>query len=250
VGGADRAGAENDLVGLDRRDLTAAPGDKPRGTRPLEHDALDLGFGHDGEIRAGPSGMNVTDRRAPAVAVEVVRGERTDARRIRGVEILALLKPLLAARFEERQLGSEPLLARPAADRDRAAGAMIRRPDVAIVLQLAEERENLLEAPGRVASRRPGVEILRDAPQEHLAVDGAGATHHLAARHQPEPRFRRVPPDEAPGVVARHGVRRRDETVPNLVGYGLQRLEVRAGLDQQDRATGILRQSRGNNRAR
>jgi hypothetical protein len=130
MGRADRAGAEHDLDGLNRRDVAVATCNDRRSTPPLKQDALDFSLRQDREVRAGPRGMNVPDRRAPAVAVGVIRREWPDAGRIRGVEIRALLETLLQARFEERRLGSEPLLAWPAADWDRAAGAVIRRPDV------------------------------------------------------------------------------------------------------------------------
>lgn len=52
--------------------------------------------------------------------------------------------------------------------------------EIPICLQLTEIGEDLAEGPLLIATGRPIVVVLREASEEELAVDGAGATGRLA----------------------------------------------------------------------
>ena len=77
-------------------------------------------------------------------------------------------------------LGGEPVFRFEALGDDRAVGAVEVVLEIGIGLQLAEVAEKVLEPPFGVAEGRPGVVVLGDSPEEHLAVDGAGAAGDLA----------------------------------------------------------------------
>src|SRR4029453_4826417 len=102
--------------------------------------------------------------------------------------------------------------------------SVIRTREVEIVLEIHEEREDRAEAPQGVAGGGPAVEVLRQASQEHLAVDGARPANDLSARHEHLRGVSVWAGRETPFVVAGDDVRRCQETVADL---GRQRLERR-----------------------
>ncbi len=112
--------------------------------------------------------------------------------------------------------------------------------EVAVGLDLAEQRKKIAPRPAGVAHRRPAVEIERRAPRRDRGVDHRRAAHQAAARQPDRPSAERagavgvdqVPVElgearRLPAMLAAHREQRRHRL---LVG------EVRAGLKEQDAA--------------
>src|SRR5215208_1810328 len=63
--------------------------------------------------------------------------------------------------FEERPLGRQQFVVPPAPDRDRPANPVVRRRHFGVVLQAAEDGQDALPGPLRVAERGPLVVVGR-----------------------------------------------------------------------------------------
>src|SRR4051812_8523194 len=138
-----------------------------------------------------------------------------------------------------------PFLDRRAIDRDRPAIAVIRLvTEVAVILELAEVRQHLFPAPAGAALVNPVLEILRDAADRDLAVDGRAAADRAAAPQQlrllPVGAARQQP--RVTIVVVADGAQRVGDAD---VLRSVRRAEVATGLKQQDADSGIFGEAGG-----
>src|SRR5262249_15196653 len=113
------------------------------------------------------------------------------------------------------------------------------------VLRATEVRQDVLEAPARVAELRPSVVVRAVAADVHLDVDGGTPAERLAARHEDRARAAlglRLAPE-------RPVVRRPEQLRPRRRDPDLPRRPRRAGLEQQHRGAGVLAEPRGEDAA-
>ena len=162
------------------------------------------------------------------------------------VVVVDLGIPRRHRRHVERLRQRQPGLALVAAHRHRAVEAVEVVNYVGVGFQLAEIGQALHERPLVVAPFGPTVIVLGNAAQEHLAVDGAGAADHLAARNHHVLRPRRAAlAGERPVVRRAHLRRPRRVAEFQVVGRLLQVNIVRPGLQEQHRAIGVFGQPGG-----
>jgi len=83
----------------------------------------------------------------------------------------------------EGQLYQRPGFVLPPDNGNRAVGTVEVVTDIQVALCLSEVRQPFDVGPLLVTLRSPTVEVLGESSKEHLAVDGAGATYHLALGH-------------------------------------------------------------------
>ena len=176
-------GAEDHLLALDSKGLAAALDLDSTGAGAIEKDAAHQHIAPDGEVQAMTVVGDVCERGAHPHAVGVVHRQRADPAGIGVVVVVDLGIPRRHGRHVERLRQRQPGLALVAAHRHRAVEAVEVVNYVRIGFQLAEIGQALHERPLVVAPLGPTVVVLGNAAQEHLAVDGAGPAHHLAARH-------------------------------------------------------------------
>ena len=196
--------------------------------------------------------LQVGYRGAHTDSVDVVQRTLSHSRRVWMVLVERLRIACRDAGVPEGPGGRQQLLPLVSADGDRAARAVKVVPaEVQIRLGLTEVLQGLDERPLVVALLCPLVVVLRNPPEEHLPVDRAGASGHLAAGklerrpsgcrggHVP-PRRRVVPVGGEPGVV----------TLLHLYRQLVRVRVVRPGFQKQHRSRGVFRQPCREHRAR
>ena len=117
--------------------------------------------------------------------------------------------------------------------------------DIQIGFSLAEEGQDLQVGPLLVAEGFPPLEVLGQAAQVDLAIDGAGTADDLALGDVDLALLVvdgavQIPGDRRSGLLALVGVAVADD-VGEMFRVGI----VLAGLQEQDRAAGVLGQSAG-----
>ena len=194
--------------------------------------------------------VEVAEGGAPADAVGVVEGHRPHAAGLGVVVVGDLGEALVAAGPEEGGLVGKQLLPLEAAGDDGPVGVVeVIAGEVGVGLDAAQEGQELDEAPLVVAHLGPGVVVLGDAAQEHLAVDGAGAAGDLApGDHHGRSGVGGLAP-ELPVVVAGHDVGGGGVAELDLVGQLLEVGVVAAGLQQQDGYGGVFAETGGHDGA-
>ena len=125
--------------------------------------------------------VDIGKRGAETDSGHIVHGQRGNACGVRVVHILARWKSLGYAGVPEGEHQRFPclFLVPPHAHRPVVAVKVVM--DVLVSLHAAEEGEELDVFPFVVALGGPRVVIFRQAAQEHLAVDGAGAADDFAS---------------------------------------------------------------------
>ena len=121
---------------------------------------------------------------AHADSVGVVHWDGAHASRFRVVHVWVVGMTQSAEAGIERILGRQPSIPLVAAHRDGSFRAVEIVMDVCVGLQFSQVGENVGEAPLVVAHGGPCVVVLRNTAQQHLAIDGAGASHHPASGHR------------------------------------------------------------------
>ena len=160
------------------------------------------------------------------------------------VLVLADRVALRHARILERQGVGQPLAALVSAHWDRTLRPVeVVATKVEIGLQFVEVGQTLHEAPLVVAPLGPAIVVLRDAPEQDLPIDRAGAACGPSTGDLKLRLLRRHLAGVAPVVRA---VCRQPDVVAELevVRQSLEVRVVRTRLQQQHRAFGVLRQPR------
>ena len=245
LGGADGPAREQDLTGVDALRAGGTADLHGRGAPPFDEDPPGRGVATDLQVRARPNlGGQVAEGGAPADAAGVVQGQGADAGGVRVVVVGAVgLAPVAQGVVEGLLLGGAGLVTE-AVHGDRPLGAVEVAVEVGVGLDPLQAGQDLLPGPLRVAGGGPAVVVLRDAAQEDLGVDGAGAAHQTAPGdvhvRVGVGGARPVAPAEAgvvaegPGPDARLAV-----GPPHLRGQVLRVGEVGARLQQQHPAAGL-----------
>ncbi len=117
-------------------------------------------------------------------AIGVVHGNGAHTTGFRMVHVRVVGMAGVTAGVPEGDLSGQPVFLPVATHRDGAGVAVEVVGDVHVGFHLAEIRQAIGELPLVVAQGGPGVVVFRHAAQQHLAVDGGGTAHHLAARHR------------------------------------------------------------------
>ena len=180
VGRFQRAGAQHNLIGLDVEYLAAAFGLHAGDASAIEQDPSDEDVALDGEVEAVAHGIQVGDRRAHANAGLVVHGNRADARRVGAVEVGVGGVAAFEGGGVEGFLNVGPRLVLAADDGDGTVAAVEIVLDVEVGLSLAKEGQDFQVSPLLVAEGCPPLEVLGQAAQIDLAVDGTGTADDLA----------------------------------------------------------------------
>src|SRR5438552_1563290 len=118
------------------------------------------------------------------------------------VMVRTVREPCRPTGFVKGRLAWQPRLPPETVGGNRATRAVHVVVEVLVGLELAKVGQQLLKTPLVVAHGGPRVIVFGHAAQEDLAVDGARATRHLAARHQYLRRLVGASPDELPVVAA------------------------------------------------
>ena len=168
--------------------------------------------------RARTAGDEVAARGAHAHAVHEVHRVRPDARGRRIVRVGALLEALRRARLDERALPRGVLVRRMTPDGNRPVLRVPGAPDVEVVLEPFERRQNFLPCPVAQAHRRPLVVVVRLPAQSDARVDGRRAADDATSRKPEEKPRLRPRPMHLPPVVTAHRVAR---SVAQVVGQSL-----------------------------
>ena len=180
---SDRAGAQHHPAGFDPEHLAAAFGFDADRLAVLDQDLADEHPAPHRQVQMMAHRIEVRHRGAHPDAVDVVRRRHAEAGRVQAVLIVGGAEPRLQAGGMKRLLDGRPRAGLTAPDRHRPVRAMaIIVLDVEIALRFAEVRHDLVIRPFVVAERRPGIEILGEAPLHRLAVDRRPAADHLALR--------------------------------------------------------------------
>ena len=237
VGAADRPRRQDGALRLDREQLAAALDLQPGHPPPLDDETADRAVGPDGESEDMPDRSEIGQRGAHADVAGVVEGERADAGRLRVVEVLHWPVPGLHAGIAERPQRRGPLrFAQPPAG-NGAVDAVEVVGEVHVRLQPSEEGQHLVEAPLGVSAGGPSVEVVGQPPQEHLAVDRAGAARDAAPGDEHRLRALVGRPGEVPAVLlSHHHVRAAGVPVLELVRQSGEVGVVGAGFQEQDRS--------------
>ena len=219
----------------------------------VEQYSLDRHVGPNGQIQPVARQAQVADGRRPADAVRVVQRRGPDAGGAGRVVVLAVRQPVVAPGLEPGHVALPPLLAGEAVADDGPARA-VEVAGVVLVggvrLHHVEVGHELLEAPLVVSPLGPVVVVLRNAADEYLPVDGAGAAGHPAPGHVYGRRAIGGPGLELPVVVAVPDALGGQVAVLHLLRQAVHVGVVRTRLQEQHRGVGVLGESRGENRAR
>ena len=182
-----RPGAQYDVAALDHEGLATAVhlhSDRPFAVRTiLQHNAVSLYVGTNGQVKAVPHRVDVGQGHAHPHAVDVVLCAQADAGGLGVVHVGVERIPCTGGSPEERLLQRGPRLPMVVADGHRAVGAVKIVVEIGIVLQLAKVGQTVDIGPAFITPRRPGIVVLGCAPDESLAVYGAGAAQDLAPGH-------------------------------------------------------------------
>ena len=246
----DGAGAEDDLLGLHRVLVAPALDLHAGGPVAVEQYAVHGAVGPDGQVEPVSRLAQVADCGAEPDAVRVVQRQGAYAGGIGVVVVWAVGEALGPAGVVEGLLVRTPRLSPEPVRHYRAVGAMEVVVECGVGLQPAKIGQQLVEAPLIVAQGGPAIVVLGDPSQEDLAVDGAGAARDLAPGDQHRLRGLGGFADEVPVVVAGHDVGGGGVAILQLVGEALEVRVVGPRLQQQHRASRVLAQARGQDRAR
>ena len=248
VGRADCTGAEDYLIALGDELFASALHLSSDCFLALEYDAVDGAVGPQGEVQAVPGHVEVAQGRAPADAVGVVDRAGTDPRCVGKVVVRAVWDADGPAGIVKRLLVGQGLIGlEPAHDYGTVGVVEVVAAEVGVGLDHAEVLQQVLEAPLVVAQSGPGVVVLGNAPQEDLAVDGAGAAGDLAPGHQHRFGMFGGLAGELPVVVAGHYVGAGGVAELDLFRQMLEVGVVRPGFEQKHRAGRVFAQPRGYN---
>src|SRR5437660_9270320 len=174
------ARAQDNFLAGDGKFLSTALHFDTDGLCAVEDDAVHHTVGSDSQVQPMPGLAQIAQRGAPANAVGVVAGYRTNASSIRVVMVWTVWKSCCPTGVVEGPLVWQPLIGLKASDNDRTVGTMkVAITKIRVRLDLAEILEAMLKVPLSVAHRRPCVIIFRHAAQEHLAIDGTRSARHL-----------------------------------------------------------------------
>ena len=232
--GTDGPGGEDDLITLYNESLAAAFQFHPGGPVAVEQDAVDQAVGAYGQVQAVAGLVQVAHGSADADAVGVVQGRRPYAVSIRVVVVGTVGVAGGPGSVVEGLLGRHPVLALEAVHHYWAIAAMeIVAAVVRVRLNLAEIGQHVGVGPFVVAEGCPGIVVLGHAPQEYLAVDGAGPAGNLAPGHHHRRGLVGGPADELPVMVAGHHVGLGGVAELHLLGQILEVRIVGPGLQQQ-----------------
>ena len=140
------------------------------GAAVFNHHAVRVDAGTNREIHAMTCRRKIADRRRHVDAVAPVARPWTDTGGI-GIVVVPDLAVFCRARsLEEGAIEGLPRFGGRPLDTDRSANSMKVAACVAIVLELAMERKDFLEAPFEIAPRRPFVEVLRSTAKRDVAL--------------------------------------------------------------------------------
>ncbi|GAA2929190.1 hypothetical protein GCM10020221_26270 [Streptomyces thioluteus] len=178
--GADRARAEDDVAGADRRQLAVREQLDADRAVALEEDPGDLGAGADLQVGQVPGGGEVGGGGVHPLAVHGVAGDDADAGLPAAVEVVQLGQAERDALVPERRVDLVQSFARDPADGHRAAVAVEFGGHARVGLDLPVVREDVLPGPLGVAEADPLREVAGQAAQGDGAVDGRAAAHDLA----------------------------------------------------------------------
>ena len=245
LGRGDGAAAEDDLIAFHGEDLAAGFDHHAGRLIAVKQDAVDGAVGADGQVEAVTGHVEVAQGGAPTDAVGVIEGRGADAGGIRAVVVVGMGEAVGAGGVVESGLSREPLLALETAGDDGAVVAVEVVGEVGVRLQAAEAAQQVLEAPLVVAHGGPGVVVLGDAAQEHLAVDGAGAAGDFAAGNHDLGVLSGAVSGELPVVIAGHDVGGGGVAELHLIGQVLEVGVVGSGFQQQHRSVGVFAQPGG-----
>ena len=180
----DGTGAEDDLLSLNGEALSAALHLGTDCFLALEQDAMHGDVGLDRQVQAMPRRAKEGQRGAHPHAVGVVHGDGTHAAGLRMVHVRVVREPDGPGGVVERLLCRQPgRLGKAAHGYETVVVVEVIGAEVHVAFQLAQVGQDAGEPPLVVAEGGPGVVVLGYATQQHLAVDGAGAADHPAARH-------------------------------------------------------------------
>ena len=190
-------------------------------------------------------GVEVGDGGTHAHAITIIHGNRTDAGGVGAVEVGVIGVAALHGRRVEGFLHVGPGLVFTAHDGDRPVAAVEVVLDVEVGFGLAEEGEHSGVGPLLVAEGLPALEVLGQAAQVHLSVDGAGAADDLALGDVDLALLVVDDAAEVPGHRGADGFALAGVAVAHrvweVIGVGI----VLSGLEEQDRAAGVLGQAAG-----
>src|SRR5215471_5763712 len=204
---ANGPATEDDFLPLDGKPLSAALHLHGDCLGAIEEDTMDHAVGLDGQVQPMSGLIQIAQGSAPANAVGVVAGHRTNPRGIRMIMVRTVRETGSSTRLVEGMLVWQPLVGLETVRNDRTVRAMkVVVPEVSVGLELAEVLEAIFKVPLIVAHGGPGVVIFRHAAQEDLAIDGTGASRHLTAWHQHRWRGLCGFAHELPVMVADHDV--------------------------------------------
>ena len=193
--------------------------------------------------------VQIPEGGAPADAVGVVERRGANAGGIGAIVVVGMGETVGADGVVEGRLSRQPILALEASGDDGTVVAVEVVGEIGVGLQAAETAQQVREAPLVIAHGGPTVVVLGDAPQEHLAVDGAGTAGDLATGHHDLGVFRGAVPGELPVVVAGHHVGGGGVAELHLVGQVVEVGVIGAGLDQEHGGAGVFAQPGGDNGA-
>ena len=212
----------------------------------VENQAVNGAVWADGQVEPVPAHVQVAQGGAPADAVGVVYRAGTDSSGIGQVVVGAIAEIRVTAGVVKCLLLDEHLVGFETPQDDGPVRVVeVPAAEVGIRLDHPEILEQVLKAPLVVAHGRPGVVVFGNAPEEHLAVDGAGAAGHLTPGHQHLFGGVRGLTGKLPIVVADHDVGGGSVAVLDLIGKLLEIGVIRSRFEQQHRAVGVLAEARG-----
>jgi hypothetical protein len=224
-------------------DLAAAFRLYPIGPASLNQDAPDDNVGADGEIEPMSVGIDVRESRAHPHTIGIVHGEGPEPGGVRVVVVIGLGVTAFQAGRLERILQRQPVLRLMAAHWHRAFRTVEIVLYIGIGLQLPKKWQKVDVAPLVVTPFSPPVVILGDTAQENLAVDGAGAAHHLSPGHGDLVGLGRSGgADERPVMRRAHLGCGWTVAVFYVVGKSVEVRVVRSRFKQQYRAVGVFGQ--------
>ena len=211
-----------------------------------------MGIGLDGEVGTRASRVQVADGRTPADALGVVQGQGSYTSGIGGVVVWTVGIAGIAGGGVEGSVFGVEFGVFEATGADRASIAVVGFVAVVEIRFIhAEEGQEILMAPPIAAGLGPGVVVLGHAAQKNLRVFRTRAADDLATGDEdiggmvggPRP----APPSE-------HGTRAESPVpevaitavgVADLLGKRFQVGKIRAGIENEHGAVGILRKPGG-----
>ena len=173
---SDPSRGQHDLIALYREPLSPAFHFDPHSPGTFEQYPRCQRASPDCQIQPVARRVQIGKGGAHPDAVPGIKGHRAYSGGVRVVHVRVVGEPGPQAGLIEGFLKRTPLLTVEPPDRNRPVSPMKVVPDVGVVLQPAEIGQEFEERPIFVALGRPSVVILWNSPEEHLTVDGAGAT--------------------------------------------------------------------------